>query len=128
MGTIPGDSDRAGQFFFNTTLTEFFLSSQIYSLSIVIVIESTKKNQVPTGTHNRSASQSDPSFRIIRQCQAIGANAASARIWHGLTVIDARSILSVVAMVLFPFVVGGRDDQFFMIENIVLDLIKVDSR
>jgi len=46
---------------------------------------------------------------------------------EALVVIDVRSILSVVAMVPFPFVVGGRDDQFFVIEKIGLDVIEVDS-
>jgi hypothetical protein len=44
-----------------------------------------------------------------------------------LIVIDAKSILSVVAMVPFPFIVGGHGDQFFMIEKIGLDVIETDT-
>ena len=38
-------------------------------------------------------------------------------------VIDVRLILSVVAMVPFPFLVDGHKDQYFMIEKIGLDVI-----
>ena len=41
-----------------------------------------------------------------------------------MTVIDVKSIISVVAMVPFPFIVGGRGDQFFMIEQIGLDVVE----
>lgn len=44
-----------------------------------------------------------------------------------LTVINVKSILSVVAMVPFPFVVGGRNNQFFMIEQIGLDVAETDD-
>ena len=40
-----------------------------------------------------------------------------------LIVIDVRSILSVVAMVPFPYLVDGYADQYFMIEKIGLDII-----
>ena len=45
---------------------------------------------------------------------------------EALIVIDVKSILSVVAMVPFPFTLGGRDNQYFMIEKIGLDVIEVD--
>lgn len=44
-----------------------------------------------------------------------------------IVVIDVKSILSVVAMVPFPFVVGGRSNQFFMIEKIGLDVVEADD-
>jgi hypothetical protein len=34
------------------------------------------------------------------------------------------SIISVVAMVPFPFLVGGRGDQYFVIEKIGLDIVE----
>ena len=43
-----------------------------------------------------------------------------------VVVIDVKSILSVVAMVPFPFIVGGRSKQYFMIEQIGLDIVKTD--
>lgn len=46
---------------------------------------------------------------------------------ENLTVIDAKSILSVVATVPFPFLVGGRGNQHFVIEKIGLDVIEVDD-
>ena len=46
---------------------------------------------------------------------------------RALVVIDAKSILSVVAMVPFPFMVGGQGDQYFMIEKIGLDVIDTDD-
>lgn len=49
--------------------------------------------------------------------------------YHGqdaVVVIDVRSIISVVAMVPFPFIVGGRNNQFFMIEQIGLDVVETD--
>ena len=45
---------------------------------------------------------------------------------EGTAVIDVKSILSVVAMVPFPFVVGGRSNQYFMIEQIGLDIVETD--
>jgi len=44
-----------------------------------------------------------------------------------VVVINVKSILSVVAMVPFPFVVGGRYNQFFMIEQIGLDTVEIDD-
>ena len=44
-----------------------------------------------------------------------------------LIVINIKSILSVVAMVPFPFLVDGQEDQFFMVEQIGLDVIEVDN-
>jgi hypothetical protein len=44
-----------------------------------------------------------------------------------LVVIDAKSILSVVAMVPFPFSIDGHGDQYFMIEKIGLDVVEVDD-
>ena len=43
-----------------------------------------------------------------------------------MVVIDVKLILSVVAMVPFPFIVGGRSKQYFMIEQIGLDIVKTD--
>ena len=43
-----------------------------------------------------------------------------------IVIINVKSILSVVAMVPFPFVVGGRSDQYFMIERIGLDIVETD--
>ena len=42
-------------------------------------------------------------------------------------VIDVKSILSVVAMPPFPFLVDDHGDQYFMIEKAGLDVIEVDS-
>lgn len=46
---------------------------------------------------------------------------------EALVVIDVKSILSVVAMVPFPFIVGGRDNQYFVIEKFGLDVVEVDD-
>jgi hypothetical protein len=43
-----------------------------------------------------------------------------------VVVIDIKSIVSVIAMVPFPFVVGGRSNQYFMIEQIGLDIVETD--
>jgi len=43
-----------------------------------------------------------------------------------VVVIDVKSILSVIAMVPFPFIVGGRSDQYFLIEQIGLDVVETD--
>lgn len=43
-----------------------------------------------------------------------------------LCVIEAKSILSVVAMVPFPFLLDGRDNSYFMIEKVGLDVIEAD--
>ena len=44
-----------------------------------------------------------------------------------LTVIDVTLVLSVVAMVPFPFLIDGHSDQYFMIEKVGLDVIEVDA-
>ena len=44
-----------------------------------------------------------------------------------LAVIDVKSILSVVAMAPFSFLIDGPDDQHFMIEKAGLDVTEVDS-
>ena len=46
---------------------------------------------------------------------------------RALVIIDAKSILSVVAMIPFPFLVDGYAEQFFMVEQIGLDVIEVDN-
>ena len=43
-----------------------------------------------------------------------------------IAVINAKSILSVVATVPFPFLVGGHSDQFFIIEQIGLDVVEAE--
>ena len=43
-----------------------------------------------------------------------------------LWVIDVKSILSVVAMVPFNFLIDGLDNQFFLVEKIGLDVVEVD--
>ena len=43
-----------------------------------------------------------------------------------LTVIDVKSILSVVAMARFPFLIDGHGNQYFMIEKMGLDVIEAD--
>lgn len=45
-----------------------------------------------------------------------------------LQVIDIRSILSVVAMIPFPFTVNGHSDYYYMVEKIGLDVIDVDTQ
>ena len=45
---------------------------------------------------------------------------------EALIVIDAKSILSVIAAVPFPFVVGGRNNQYYMVEKIGLDILEAD--
>ena len=44
-----------------------------------------------------------------------------------LTVIDVKSVLSVVAMAPFPFLIDGKDNQYFMIEKAGLDVIEADT-
>ena len=44
-----------------------------------------------------------------------------------VVVVSITSILSVVAMVPFPFLIEGRSNQFFMIEKIGLDVAGTDS-
>jgi hypothetical protein len=43
-----------------------------------------------------------------------------------LLVIDVKSILSVVAMVPFPFLLDDREDNYFMIEKVGLDVVEAD--
>ena len=45
----------------------------------------------------------------------------------GLVVIEADSILSVVAMPPFPFIIDGRGDQYFTIEQFGLDVMEADD-
>jgi hypothetical protein len=44
-----------------------------------------------------------------------------------LIVIDAKSILSVVAMVPFPYAIDGHDNQYYVVEKIGLDVMEVDD-
>jgi hypothetical protein len=44
-----------------------------------------------------------------------------------LSVIDIRSILSVIAMAPFPFLIDSHGDQYFMIEKAGLDVIEADA-
>ena len=44
-----------------------------------------------------------------------------------LRVIDTESILSVVAMVPFDFLIDNCGDQYFMIEKVGLDVVEVDD-
>ena len=44
-----------------------------------------------------------------------------------LVVIDVQSILSVVAMVPFPFAIDGDGDQYFVIEGVGLDVVDTDA-
>jgi len=43
------------------------------------------------------------------------------------TVMDVKLILSVVAMVPFPYLIDGRNDQYFMVEKFGLDVVEVDT-
>jgi len=43
-----------------------------------------------------------------------------------LRVIDVKSILSVVAMVPFDFLIDNYGDQYFMIEKVGLDVVEAD--
>ena len=43
-----------------------------------------------------------------------------------LMVVGIESILSVVAMAPFPFLIDGQDEQYFMIEQAGLDVVKAD--
>lgn len=45
---------------------------------------------------------------------------------EALVVIEVKSILSVVAMVPFDFLLDGRGSQYFMIEQIGLDVVDTD--
>jgi len=44
-----------------------------------------------------------------------------------LTVINVKSILSVIAMAPFPFLIDSNGDQYFMIEKVGLDVIEADA-
>ena len=44
-----------------------------------------------------------------------------------LVVVDAKSILSVVGMIPFPYCIDGNRDQYFMVEKIGLDVIEADT-
>ena len=44
-----------------------------------------------------------------------------------IAAIDVRSIVSVIAVVPFPFLIEQHGNQFFMIEQIGLDIVKVDN-
>ena len=45
-----------------------------------------------------------------------------------LWAIDVKSILSVVAMVLFPFLLDNHNSNYFMIEKVGLDVIEADMQ
>jgi len=45
-----------------------------------------------------------------------------------LLVIDAKAILSVVAMVPFPCDIEGHNNYYFMVEKIGLDVVEVDTQ
>ena len=45
-----------------------------------------------------------------------------------LWVINVRSILSVVAMIPFPFLLNGHDNYYYIVEKIGLDVIDVDAQ
>ena len=45
---------------------------------------------------------------------------------EALVVNEAKSILSVVAMVPFNFLVDSHDNQYFMIEQVGLDVVEAD--
>jgi hypothetical protein len=46
---------------------------------------------------------------------------------QALVVINAKAILAVVAMVPFPFIVGGRGNLHYMIEKMGVDVIDTDD-
>ena len=43
-----------------------------------------------------------------------------------VVVIDVKSILSVIAIVPFPFVIRDHSNQYFMIEQVGLDVVETD--
>jgi hypothetical protein len=45
-----------------------------------------------------------------------------------LVVIDVTSIVSVVAMVPFPYVIDGRIDQYFVVEQVGLEVVDADAQ
>ncbi|KAF9646784.1 hypothetical protein BDM02DRAFT_3156425 [Thelephora ganbajun] len=46
---------------------------------------------------------------------------------ENVVVVNVKSIISVVAMVPFPFIVRGCNNQYFMIEQIGLDVVDTDA-
>lgn len=44
-----------------------------------------------------------------------------------MVVIGIKTILSVVAMIPFPFLVGGRSEMYFTIERMGLDVIDTED-
>jgi len=42
-------------------------------------------------------------------------------------VFSVESILSVVAMAPFPFLVNGQDEQYFLIEQPGMDVVEADA-
>lgn len=42
-------------------------------------------------------------------------------------VINVKLILSIVAMIPFPFLLDGRGDQYFMVEKFGLDVIEAND-
>ena len=44
-----------------------------------------------------------------------------------LSVIDVKSIISVVAMVPFPYTINGYNNYYFMVEKVGLDVADVES-
>ena len=45
-----------------------------------------------------------------------------------LWVINLKAILSVVAMVPFPYTIDGSNDYYFMVEKVGLDVLDVDTQ
>lgn len=45
-----------------------------------------------------------------------------------LWAIDVSSIVAVVAMVPFPFLLNGLDNYYYMVEKIGLDVVDVDAQ
>ena len=43
-------------------------------------------------------------------------------------VINAKRILSVVAMVPFPYTINGHSSYYFMVEKVGLDVVEVDAQ
>jgi len=47
---------------------------------------------------------------------------------EALVIVDAKLILSVVAMVPFRYALDGVDNHYFVIEQIGLDVVEVDDQ
>ena len=45
-----------------------------------------------------------------------------------MVVIDVHSIVSVVAMVPFPYVLDERRDQYFVVEQVGLEVVDADTQ